>query len=793
MKTPMLFMLLFICLEDFAQIKTTPIAIKTIPIANSYEISKDNRRIMIELNSAQLDSRYSGDEKFELYYNSGDFKYLPIPQDSISVDCALKDCGTMLSLDPESLLEGRIGSSSRTKDPLVLWLKRDYDHIDILINVIDSLNNVIQRRTLNLIGRTPEILTYKIVYEDGTESDDMLNLSVNDDLRGTKFFFNGSNLDQDFEKVSIGGIKLKRAKELDNAGSSAYIADNIWTYDKLNKLDIENTNISLKRYLVENPYIKKIAITTPKPIISQVEPIKLNFGTTSFNLELNVSNLYKGAKLIAEEINGQDVLRVKGELLNPSVLIDTKTISQKIELKRDALQNGSVNFKVAVRNSDGNTSLYQNIELQTLKANITASEPGELLPFVEGLEVDVVFTRGKGGALFQFGQQVELSIGSSKQVIMPRNVSDNKETFVAKVKFPLNSSDFNVPFELTHGDDKWNGNFTKIEKLPVLRPFDSNIYTGTSLTIELESSNPNAKAAINGPEGTTLNDDSFSDARINISVNEDVVPGKTIDLSLKVYEHPWKTEKLDIVPWPKPEKDLVLALSSDEDIDLETNKKVVIIEGETITVTGVNESNPLLYSKLAVQIVKNDGTNLGDSQKLVKSEGDEYYSTRINPLRYGLRGGDEFSLELKNPSGLPYSQNFYVKRTFPQNIMIQAGLSAINIFLEDRYEDEDNPSDDNKLPRTTLISGVNLGAYFMPEITKKEGVRPLGIGFNLHAQNQNSLDDPDVRFRYGPSLLIYETISMGISFRKDTPAAFFIGANINFLDFSKLFSSGSDE
>jgi len=357
---------------------------KTIPITPSYVIPTKNDPIIINLESASLDSPYTGNEVIEIYNANG----TPVTPSQFN-HCSLNRCGRSFPNNrPESLLINDL-----PKYPLIISTNPNTKQGIYTIAVRDSSSKkIIHRRTLTLIAPAPDLKSFKVEYSNGTSSSNKLIIPESQSLAGTKFIFEGLSLDQDFESIKLGDLRLTKMSKPEL--SNVFVADKSWSVLNLKKLDISNLKIYIKQFNVSKPYERQILVEAPLPIIGRIDPIPLNPGTRSFNLNLSISNLFENAQIRLTEVNKQDILRLEGTLDGAISNPQANQLTYRIELNDGALNSGISTFMVQIVNPDGNTSEPKIVQIEVQKASIIASPMKETLPFVESIQAQVKFTRG---------------------------------------------------------------------------------------------------------------------------------------------------------------------------------------------------------------------------------------------------------------------------------------------------------------------------------------------------------------------------------------------------------------
>ncbi len=749
-----------------------------IPISRTYIIPQVGEQLWVELKSARLDVPYSGNEEIEFFGPDDQ----PISSTMLAL-CAFDECinnGTGGVEYNPTVTNGIINGSGNDpfpEVPLVLTPKQNLPYGVYTLVVRESgSQKVIHRRSLKLVHPEPEVTGFTVQYPDGRETKNKIQVDPNKDLNGVKFILDGKNLNYPFKSVSIQGLALKKIPDEPNA----FLTD-AWTAQRIKSLSLESPKIKMERHLVADIYLSAVRIEAEPPIITGNLVRKINAGQERYLLTLNVSNLFKRARLQLSELGGGNVLKNEGTFDGPKVDVENGTITQEVLFNKGALSAGNGRFSVKVINRDGQESATKVIQMQVREATIVATPINRRSPFIEGAQVQVRFTRSDNSAAFRFRGDVRLVINGTSQVITPRNLDGALNQFSTMVNFPYGLSGF-VPFELTSGGNNWRGYFEEIIDRPKLISEPREVYVGSSVLIHLQDPNDKVKAIVRSDmEGIKLTDSDFSDGATELSVDKDVPVNTSFSVGLYYENHQLESIDFTVKSWPNPGKAAEFKIGG-KVYGINPKKKVAIDQNEVILLQSKKGLQKKTTSKLTAQLITSDGIKLGTPQPLVYNEKSQRARTTLTPYGFGIKGGDEFMIELVNPLSQPVIQRAYAKRDFWERILANAGVSAVNISFKER-RDENN----EKLPGTTLISGVNLGVYYMTESLQSAGRRPFGYGINIMAQEENS----EVELRLGTSILLYETLSFGFNFMGNGGPAFFIGANVSFLDLSKIFDTGS--
>lgn len=746
----------------------------TVPISGTYVIPPDGSEILVELKSSAMDESYKGDEIFEIY--TPDDKLLT--KSDIAV-CSFDQCRNMGGQRTENGItypEGNLNARPQSMPvvPLGITPLKPLAHGHYVIVVRDrQTQKVIHRRVLTLIDPEPTVSGFTATYPNGTVMNGKLRIDPDKDMKNVKLKFEGEFLNEDFKSVKIQGLRLEKGSE-----PNTYVTGNDWVPEHLRAISLEDPSVVFERYNVSTAYAYGLVLESNQPIINGNLVYKINAGEDRYLLQLNVTNLFPRAQIKLEEVKGGDVLETEGILDGAKIDVENGVISQYIQFNPGVLsRRGTAEFYVQVINRDGKASEVKAVHVQVQESTIVAVPLSESRPFVEDVPNLVKFTRSANAYTFNFQGDVFLEMNGVSSVIRPQNVDAAHNQFNAEIVIPKGTG-ANAPFELYNNGHVWRGFISGVVSKPEILEESREVYAGGSILLHLKEPNDQVRAITKFEDSRVKQEDNdFSDGAIEISVKPGVPVNSTFTTTVYYKDHVIGTVNFVVIGWPDPSN--VVEFKVDRSSYPVSRHKIIVPDGYQLTVQSKNSQNANLATHLTAQLVDTDGTKLGTPQSFVFDRQSKKFSTSLNPYVYGLEGGDEFMVEMVYPSGQPEIQRVYVTRKLIDRFKVNVGVSAVNIFLKKQKD-----SDGNDLSKTSLVSGVNMGFYYLLEWPNSEGDRPFGIGANLMAQENN--DKVDVRL--GISTLIYETISFGLNFGDGGPAVF-LGASIDFMDLSGLFSN----
>ena len=747
-----------------------------IPISKPYVIPEVGEKLLIELKSALLDYPYTKNEVIEIYSPEDQ----PLNYETIDV-CVFDNCfesidasGMELATNAPLGILGSDESDARPEFPLGLTPKKKlaYGNYILVVRNKDT-QKVIHRRVLTLIHPEPNVSNILIRYPDGSTTSNVFNINPNSDFKNVTFEFEGDHLDSDFKSVSIQGLMLQKVPNKSNS----YVTGSDWTASKLKSINLENPKVTFERYNVPKVYTAGVVIKVNPPVITDNLVKKISAGQSRFLLTLNVANLFPRAQLKLAELDNGNILAEEGIYDGAKVDIQSGTIAQHVIFSDGALKSGNARFSVQVINRDGGESNIETIQVQVQEVAITALPVIRTKPFMEEIPTQVLFTRSDNAAAFQFKGDVILQINGTHLVLEPRNIDGALNQFTAEVVFPA-GIDTSIPFELQNSSNSWKGYFEGIVKKPIVVDETREIHAGSSFLLHIDGHSEKITATLRSDEsGVKQKDNDFTDGAIEIRVDNNVPTNSIFSVVLYYLDHEIETITYKVIEWPKPE-DIAEFKIGKTIYPVDSKTIIVLMDDNPIVVQSKKNEPKNVTSNLTMQLIKSNGNKLGTPQSFIYDEDKKIASTTLSPYGFGIRGGDEFMIELLNPLSQPVIQRAYVKRKFTERLLANGGVSAVSIFFKERID-----KNGDVLPKTSLMSGVNLGVFYMVENVQGSGRRrPFGYGLNLMAQEESN----DVKVRLGASMLLFETLSLGLS-AGDNQLAFFIGANVSFLDLSDLF------
>ncbi len=716
---------------------------------------------------------YNGKIKTTLYF-----------QDKTKVDtsilnyCYLNECVKSVTSEP---FENRINSTSlaSTENPFIIQPRKKMRAGVYYLAVKDSAGNPLHMWSIPIIGKIPKIHNIQILQSNNLV--DSLEIPFNYNLSNTKIRLLGENLDQSFENVSIQGLSLKKVSEQTYAFSSD------WNKANLSKIHLGNPTLKIKRYNSNVEDSKTVKIRGPKPVIETNSPIPINPASNSIEVDIPVSNIFQDTKILIENLKGKSVLRQGAEFQISGLKRNDNSIKVELNLNSNAFANGSAKFKATLLNGDGQASDTTTISL-TVNGNLVNIQPldPENYPLLEGQKVPVILNRINGGA-FQKEKLLIIDVKGKIDTLDIKNDFDVANKVVTDVEVPKDSGGSLVSFKLSNDGNVWLGSFPSILVTPniVIEEKTDVILPSRKLTLRSDKQSSAIKIIPkNKPPGISLSATDFKTGIIEIKADASTEVGKKFSLLISQSSYSIDTMHFSVGDWPTAKKAFVVKYLKGLD-SLNNQKKLITTENDLITLFGKNQASNLPLNSYSYYLRRRDGSELSTRKYLTKSDSATF--GRIIDLRAnGLFGGKEFSLNVVDPKGLEYSQPFYVKRKWQERIVVQAGLSAINHYIGKKRNEV--------LEQTNVLSGVNLGVFYLPDWQKNESKRWLGFGLSFIGQegvietdqNGNRTVNTPAGLRFGAGILIYETLSIGIATGEGLPRSIFVGANVTFLDLSNL-------
>lgn len=654
---------------------------------------------------------------------------------------------------------------------------RKYTH-PIYFKVLDSISlgeyeikvtrngKTVHIRKFRIVTDEPVLNAFKVTYPNGEELKNSLIVDKSRSLTNTTIQLEGNHLDQDFEAVSIQGFALKKKPNYSNT----YIIDGQFNQDSL---QLGNQNILFKRRFASTITKVPFKISAVKPNIRGVGlEFPVEQGKDNFNLILGVQNVFRGAQLeLVPHGSYTNFLEDKGRIRS-TVNSKNGVISAQVWFKREEI-NSIAKFNVRVINTDGKKSEYKTITVR-LKATSIAVQPLlDTKPLVAGMPTQILFKR-VGGTYLNLEDSTSFSlklIGLSNELeIHPNKINDDSFTAVLTLPEGIPS---NMKFILSKGKNTWNGEFNDIYKLPIITILKNTVKKGTNTSILNIQHASEVKIVLKEEDDfmKLSTEEIDTDKKIEIKTDLELIKSNFTVL-VKLKDHIVKEIPFGIENWLNPSDTSFYFYTKKSSPINQTHEVLVLEKQEPITIKlPVNNKDNI--ERFSAQLLKEDGTKLGNPIPLVLTEKKDSIVATLSPKSLGINYGEKFNIEMTNPVGDAKIQSAYIKRTTRDMFILTAGLSAMDLPLTNR---------DSVVTQT--LDGVNIGAYYMLENIANPNNRVLGMGFNTLLIER----DGDIKLRGGVSLLFFEKIVLGLSFGKDY-TGMMIGVNIELADLSKLFVS----
>ncbi len=759
------------CFSQLTAQNSKDLKLDTVRYLKKHNVPEKDAELILNLTHPSV-RYYSGNELYDLYYQDRTLI------DRKNIKCFLGNCPSLLRASPESSI-----SESDDGTPKMPFILKPFEKLKAgkyYLSIRDSTGMPMHIWEIVLLGAKPSITNIKV--EENGQLIDYLPINENYDLSDIRVTLEGEYLDQKFENVSIQKLDLKKNSD------GTYTPSDNWTKENLKKISLENSSLVVKRFNTDDDSRRVLRLDAPKPKIETNSPIKISPGTDSFKFMLRVSNVFKDTKIMIEDIDGGSILRLKGLFSIKRSEDDNDNIEVEVKLKEGSLALGNARIRATLINGDGKSSDTKIIVFNVEGQFVTVNAYDEInFPLLEGMSMQVAFRRVNGNA-FSIDQPFFLTINGDRRQLEIENDYDRANLIIAKIALPEGSGGKPLSFRLNDNDNSWNGNFPKILRIPKVTLDEETDIIRPKETLHLSSNGqlPEVDVSIkNKPDGISLSSYDFSNGMIELSADGSVDTDKVFDLQFRRSSYLIDSIRLRVESWEAPEKALKVLYGSSV-LSLNDKKIEDVDERGKLIVENVDDLDGISLFDYSVSVTKNDGST-GTKKNLIRNKESGKYNQEINFRAEGLRGGSEFTLTLASPRGVTFNQPFYVKRRFIERWIAQAGLSAINHYTIDR------PTKFSS--RTNVLSGVNLGFYYLPEWQKREGTRVIGFGLNIIGQQGSIIFDEltglreeqeAAGLRLGLGVILFETLSLGYAMGDNLPGSIYVGANITFLDFSSL-------
>ncbi|MDH5476636.1 MAG: hypothetical protein OEX22_13140, partial [Cyclobacteriaceae bacterium] len=619
-------------------------------------------------------------------------------------------------------------------------------------------------RKFKIVNDKPVLKSFTITYPNGEKLENLLTVDKSRSLTNTTIQLQGDHLDQAFDLVSLQGFPLKKVPNQ----PATYRINGKFNQDSL---QLGDQNIVFKRKFTNTITKVPFKINAVTPNIRGVGlAFPVEQGKDNFNLILGVQNVFRGAQLeIFPHESYPNFLEDTGKLRS---IVNSKNgvISAQVWFKREEIQS-SAKFKVRVINTDGKKSDFKTITVR-LKATSIAVQPElDTKPLVAGIPTKMLFTR-VGGPYLKLndstGFVLKLIGLPDELVIQPNKITD--DSFTAMVALPEGVPS-NMKFILLKGKNTWNGEFNKIYKLPMITVLKKTVKKGTTTRILNIQHASEVKVMLKEEDDfIKLSTEAFdTDKRIEVQTGLELIKS-SFTVSVKLKDHIVKEIPFRIENWLDP-SDTIFYFYTNKSTPIGETHDVLVLENQVPITIKLPVNNTRDIERFSAQLLREDGTKLGNPIPLVLTEKKDSIVATLSPKSLGVNYGEKFNIEMTNPVGDAKIRSAYIKRTTRDMFILTAGLSAIDLPLNNRDS-----------VKTQTLDGVNIGAYYMLENIANPNNRALGMGINTLLIER----DGSIRIRAGISFLFFEKIVLGMSFGKDY-TGMMLGVNIELADLSKLF------
>ncbi len=731
---------------------------------------------VLELSNEVLRNGYFVVDLETSFYDYFDTDSL-VPQSGINILCKFKECD--FGGEPEKKVDHGY------KFPVVIQVDNNTRPGKYFIKISRG-GKTDHVRELTILEYLPKntkgvIHTSRIT---GNPSIDAIKVIPQISNRGDTLFFPGENWDKRFKSVSLNG------KPLGYVSDRTYTMGGEWDAVHQKDLDLFSPFIEIERYNTTVKTRLPIKMEAPKPLILQDRSQSALEGNTSITLKLHVNSLFPRAKV--ELIHDESfILKENNIRLEGSVDMVKSEVSVDLPVKPNIQLNGK-SFDVVVHNEDGNFSPSFKV---TIKANqnLIKAQPKDSREYlIKGELVKIRFTRLENAQLLPLDDTLVFKpIGQTEIYMIPdrTDVRDPREEFSSEIRIP-SSLGINAPFVVYRksGGYQWTGLLADPVDKPKFSDKDYEILPGNKEKIELlntdSKTNEVFKIFAESIPGISLETTSLNDG-VTVTVDKDVntISSFQIALKTKFGDRLIDTKTISIGSWPRPET-LLKAPTS-----IEKNEF-----GKSIILTTNDGVDPTFLYNMKAQLVKEDGTGILEPQPFNKNGNS--YEADLKPV--GLKGGEKFYVQVTNNFNEKKIYDGFMKRESP--FLVNAGVSAFEIAFKKRDLTYTIPNTERdttiQVNNARILNGINIGGYWLPNTSRNstsDSKRIFGVGLNLIGQEEQEVINKrlvdKIRPRVAISTIWYETVVLGFSYGKNG-LSFFMGANINFIDFAKLVDSG---
>ena len=428
-----------------------------------------------------------------------------------------------------------------------------------------------------------------------------------------------------------------------------------------------------------------------------------------------------------------------------------------------------------VRNGDDQTSPPVTVEVQPLEttAEATLARTGEAV--VTGIPTEMIFYRREGAPVFPRSgaddvalDDVQLWIGDQRARLFVENSDVDRMRAIVTVPEGLGGQTPTFDLRAPSQGHTWSGRFVSVERRPRLtRTPPPTLRRGG--TTRFVFSNGIDGTLVSGTDGVRVLEGNLDDAEATVEATT-ARTGTDARFYVRVGGRPIDSLTVGVRPWPHPRTVVRLGVPRDgavTPVPVDSLSPIVLSPGTALRVQPADDVPRAPTPRVDVVLRKANGTALSDPMALDFGPSG---GRTIHPGLYGLSGGDQFFVVLRAPDGTAARQRVYVERSFLERWNVSGGFSAIEYSLRDG--------------QASTTNGVQMATHYMFGRPRGEK-RFLGVGAHLIA---SGVEDR-VRLRMAGSMLLFETVAVGVGGWQDP--FLFLGANVSFLDLSRLFRRDS--
>lgn len=434
-------------------------------------------------------------------------------------------------------------------------------------------------------------------------------------------------------------------------------------------------------------------------------------------------------------------------------------------------------IRLFVKNGDGQESPPVTVEVRPLNTTAEAELARTGDAVVTGTPTEVVFYRKETAPVFPKSGDEDVTVDDFRLRIGDRHArlfveNSDIDRVRAIVTVPTELGGETPKFDLVYPPrgHTWSGSFVPVARRPrLLRNPPPMLRRGESTRFVF--SNGIRGTLVSGTDGVEVVEGDLTDAEATVEATT-ARTGSDARFYVQVGDRSIDSLDVEVRPWPHPKNIVRVGVDREGEnttVPVDSLSPIVLGPKGALRIKPVADVGAAGDPRVDVTLRKANGTPLSDPIALDfgQSEG-----RVIHPGLYGLYGGDRFVVVLRAPDGTAARQRVYIERSFLESWKVSGGFSAVEYSLTDG--------------RASTPNGIQIAAHYMLESPGREQ-RPFGVGTNLIASGA----DDRVRVRLAGSVLFFETVAVGVGGWTDP--FLFLGANVSFLDLSRLFRRGQND